>query len=223
MSDKYPEWVSLTADYTENPRMSQKDVDEARSTMSEAEFAQEYLASFNVYEGQIFTFNNSDIKEYVARPGDEVIAGLDPGYKDPTAFIVVVYSHVDGTYHIVDDYQENAQTTSTHVAAMNELIAKWGIESIFIDAAAAQFAADLAYTYDIATIRAKKSVLDGIATVRTLFDNRRIFISPHCVHTFTMLDQYRWKDGNLLEKEKPDHKESHMADALRYAVYSFVT
>ena len=38
----FPEWVSLQADYTENTRMSESDVDEARRSMSKAEFEQEF-------------------------------------------------------------------------------------------------------------------------------------------------------------------------------------
>jgi len=56
-SDKYPEWASITADYTENHRMSESDVQEARTVMSKAEFEQEYMASFSTYEGQIFQFD----------------------------------------------------------------------------------------------------------------------------------------------------------------------
>lgn len=221
-SDHFPEWASITATYHENHRMSEKDVSEARSVMSKAEFEQEYLASFSVFEGQIFNLDDTLKLDYVARDGDEVIAGLDPGYKDPTAFVVIIYSPCDDTYHIVDEYQENQATTAEHVSRFNELIAKWGIETIFIDSAAAQMAADLAYTYDIASIKAKKSVLDGIALVQTLVDQNRVRVSPHCEHTLFMFDQYRWDAKETVTKERPEHgMASHMADAVRYAMYTY--
>jgi hypothetical protein len=226
-SPDFPEWASITADYTENSRMSESDVAEARRVMSKAEFEQEYMASFTTFEGQIYSLDPALVCDYVRRDGDEVIAGLDPGYKDPTAFAVIVYSPIDDTYHIVDEYQDAGAVTSVHVDRMSELIARWGIETIFIDSAAAQMAADLAYTYDIATIKGKKSVLDGIALVQTLVEQGRIKVSPHCEHTLYMFDQYRWDtketaSGN--SKEKPEHKmPSHMADAVRYAIYTFTT
>jgi phage terminase large subunit len=207
--------------------MSESDVAEARRVMSKAEFEQEYMASFTTFEGQIYSLDPALVCDYVRRDGDEVIAGLDPGYKDPTAFAVIVYSPIDDTYHIVDEYQDAGAVTSVHVDRMSELIARWGIETIFIDSAAAQMAADLAYTYDIATIKGKKSVLDGIALVQTLVEQGRIKVSPHCEHTLYMFDQYRWDtketaSGN--SKEKPEHKmPSHMADAVRYAIYTFTT
>ena len=221
-SDKFPEWASLTADYTENHRMSESDVREAQSVMTKAEFEQEYMASFSTFEGQIFHLEETLKYDYVVRDGDEVIAGLDPGYKDPTAFVVIVYSPIDDTYHIVDEYQAAEATTVMHVERIQELIDKWKIETIFIDSAAAQFAGDLAYTYDIATIKAKKSVLDGIAAVQTLAEQGRIKVSPHCENVLYMFDQYRWDTKANLAKERPEHGiASHCADALRYAIYSY--
>lgn len=221
-SKEFPEWVSISADYTENHRMSEKDVNEARSVMSKAEFEQEYMASFSVFEGQIYSLDESLIMDYVARDGDEVIAGLDPGYKDPTAFVVIIYSPCDNTYHVVDEYQENQATTAEHAIKIQELINRWNLDTIFIDSAAAQMASDLAYTYDIATIKAKKSVLDGIALVQTLADQNRIKVSPHCEHTRYMFDQYRWDARDSVTTERPEHgMASHMADAIRYAIYTY--
>jgi phage terminase large subunit len=221
--EDYPEWVSLQADYTENDRMTEADVTEARRSMSKAEFDQEYLASFNTFEGQIFaSFDSSQIVEFEHSDGLEYIAGLDPGYRDPTAFVVVAYDPKIDKFHVVDEYQESEATTEGHAAAINELVMKYGIESIFIDSAAAQFAGDLAYTYDIASIKAKKQVLEGIAYVQTIVDQGRLLVAPHCTHTLKMLDQYQWDKNTALQREKPNHDmNSHIADALRYCLYTF--
>ena len=41
-SEEFPEWASIKATYADNPRMSETDIAEARKSMSEAEFRQEY-------------------------------------------------------------------------------------------------------------------------------------------------------------------------------------
>jgi hypothetical protein len=56
---------------------------------------------------------------------------------------------------VVDEYLKSEATTDLHAQAFQEYIQKWQIESIFIDSAAPQFASDLAYLYDIATVKAK--------------------------------------------------------------------
>ena len=65
-------------------------------------------------------------------------------------------------------------------------------------------------------------MLEGIAYVQTLVDQGRLMVDPSCVHTLEMLDQYQWDKRENLIKEKPLHdKYSHMADAMRYALYTY--
>lgn len=221
-SDEYPYWCSIHADYTENDRMKPKDVEEAKSTMSKAEFEQEYMANFNVYEGQIFQVTNDNvIEEFEMTDGCEFFAGLDPGYKDPTAFIVLCYSEREDIYYIVDEYLESEKTTPEHAERFRELIDKWGVDAIFIDSAAAQMASDLAYIYDIATIKGKKDTLAGIALVQSLLQQRRLKIVKNCTKTLEAFDQYQWDQRETLTKEKPVHTYSHIPDAVRYALHTF--
>jgi len=75
--------------------------------------------------------------------------------------------------------------------------------------------------YDISTINANKSLLDGIGYVASLTDNNRLFIDKKCTQTIEAFSNYRWDARENLIKEKPVHDEySHPADAIRYACYS---
>lgn len=218
----FPEWVSLQADYSENTRMAESDVAEARKSMSRAEFEQEYLASFTVFEGQIYSLNADDVCEVPEGLTGEAIAGCDPGYRDFTAFVVIVYDPVADVFWIVDEYLANEATTQQHADRFRELCVRWGVETIFIDSAAAQFASDLAYIYDLASTKAKKDVLPGIAYVQTLVAQNRLKVAPHCTHSLAVFDQYRWDNKEGLTKERPKHDQySHMADAIRYALYTY--
>lgn len=223
-SKDYPQWASLTATYHENTRMKESDVEEARKSMSKAEFEQEYLASFSTFEGQIYQgYLPEYTHEFVHEQGVEYIGGIDPGFRDATAFIVIAYNDNTGIFHVVEDYVVAGVTTEVHARTISKHVANYGIEALFIDSAAAQTASDLGYTYNIATIKAKKSVLDGIAYVQTLVEQGRLHVSPHCLDTLAMLDQYRWKVDTTSGIEKPNHDEhSHIADALRYALYSYL-
>jgi hypothetical protein len=222
-SDQFPEWVSLQADYTENSRMSSRDVEEAQRSMSRAEFEQEYRASFTEFEGQIYNFDSTT---YTQHPPDlsgcEFFAGCDPGYRDATSFVVLAYQPDCDLFWVVDCYERSGVTTAEHAQQFQELISKWSIDAIFIDSAAAQFASDLAHMYNIPTIRAKKDVLPGIAYVQTIIEQNRLRVAPHCQEVLACLDQYRWDAKAGLSREKPVHdRYSHMADALRYALYTY--
>lgn len=226
-SDDFPEWCSIKATWHENPRVSEQDIVEAKKGMSEAEFAQEYMADFNVFEGQVWTFNHeqcvADLSEFDTSKMD-VFAGLDVGYKDPTAFCVIAYDWEEEKFHLVDEYLNSERTTEQHAAEIQKLIDKWDIDYIYIDSAAAQTRFDFAQNYDISTINAKKSVLDGIGHVAGVIDNDKLIVNQTCRESLMALDQYQWDPNPNLLKEKPKHNQaSHMADAIRYALYTFET
>jgi len=66
-------------------------------------------------------------------------------------------------------------------------------------------------------------VLPGIAYVQTLIQQGRFKVLHSCQHVLAMLDQYQWDDREGLSRERPKHNQfSHMADAVRYALYSYV-
>ena len=226
-TDEFPEWASIKATWHENPRVSEEDIKEARKTMSESEFAQEYMADFNVYEGQIWSFNHesqiADLDNFDTSKMD-VFAGLDVGYKDPTAFCVIAYDWDEKKYYVLDEYLDSERTTEQHAYQIRKMVDKYNIDWIYIDSAAQQTRFDFAQNYDITTVNAKKSVLDGIGHVAGIVDNDDLYVNQGCREVLMCLDQYQWDPNPNLMKERPKHDgASHMADAIRYALYTFET
>lgn len=219
--DKHPRWVSLKSTWKDNPRTNEEIIRDAKSTMSKAEFGQEYECDFISLEGQIYSLNKDNIVKVDLSKVKvlDVIAGLDLGYRDPTALVVIA---TDGyNFYIVDEFLDNLNTTSQYAKELKPILEKWGVDFTYIDSANQQQKFDLAYDYDINTINAKKSILDGISYVGSIIDNDRLFIDESCRHTIDCLQNYRWDGREGLVKEKPIHdKYSHMADAIRYALYS---
>ena len=226
-NDDFPEWASIKATYHENPRFSEDDIKEAQKSMSSAEFAQEYMADFNTYVGQIWTFDFekcvADLEELDTSKMD-IIAGLDVGYKDPTALCVVAYDWDLEKFYVLAEYLDAERTTEQHAIQIRALQDKYDIDWIYIDSAAQQTRFDFAQNYDVTTINAKKSLLDGIGEVASLIDNDNLIVDQRCRHVLECLDQYQWDANPNLMKERPKHDAySHMADALRYALYTFET
>lgn len=219
----YNRWVSIHADYRENPRVSDDDIEEARATMPKARFEQEFEASFSVFEGQIFKFNSRDCSYDLSTLDTsdmECIIGLDIGFRDPTC--AIVFASDGEKFYALDEYQENHQTTDTYAKNVKALEEKYNVQMIFIDSAAQQTRYDWAVNHDISTINADKSRLDGIAYVQALIEHDKLIVDPKCTNLLAALDQYRWDPNSTLEKEKPIHDSfSHAADALRYGLYSY--
>lgn len=236
-SEKYPNWLSIHADFRENPRASEKDVEEARKSMSNAEFQQEYLANFVTFEGQVWALKEDAIQDHtalinriVANPyRANIISGLDLGFRDQTALAVIWVEEVGefNHYHIIDEYVAHERATSKHAEEISNRVDLYDLDYIFCDAAAAQTRYDLASTYDISTVPAIKSVQDGIGAVGAVIDNDRLTVHYECVEAIYALRNYKWK-GKVeagqwnIENEKTEHnRASHMADAIRYAIYTY--
>ena len=180
-------------------------------------FDEAALADFN-FETQVGDFEQLDTSKM------DVFAGLDVGYKDPTALCVIAYDWDEQKFYLIDEYMDAERTTEQHAIEINKMIHKYNIDYIYIDSAAQQTRFDFAQNYDISTINAKKSVLDGIGHTAGIIDNDFLHIDQRCSQALSCVDQYQWDPNPNLMREKPKHNmASHMADALRYALYTFET
>lgn len=228
--ESFPEWGSGLFPWHANPRLTQEDIEQARRAIPESLFRQEYYCEWATFEGQIYKLDENDhLKDLTSEsapfkitPGDSrftFIAGLDMGYRDATAFVVLA---TDGsTWFVVDEYIAEEGTTSQHAEVIKSMVELWDIENIFIDSAAQQTKADLVYDYDIACENAIKSVNDGIAHVQSLIEQDKIiFDMGSAVYSFKSMTAYRW--NSRTEKSKPLHDwTSHCCDAIRYAIYTY--
>lgn len=226
-STEFPEWISIKATWRDNPRTAVADIEEARRSMSEAEFKQEYEADFNQFEGQVWKYDYEKCTKDLSQLDTsrmEMISGLDIGARDPTAFCVIAYDWDSDLYYVLDEYQKADKNTARHADVLGPMVEKWDVDYIYTDSAALQTRIDLAQIYDISTIPAKKAILEGISHVGAIVDNDRLIVDQKCINVLAALDGYQWDSNPNLIREKTKHNmASHMADALRYALYSFIT
>lgn len=222
-SSEFNDWISIHATYKDNPRADVRDVEQARKQLSKAEFSQEYECDFVAMQGQIWELPAEciitvDLEDLRSRHCD-VIAGLDLGFKDPTAMVVV---YCDGTnFYIVAEYLKKENTTDAHGRAIRELVEEHGIDFIYIDSSAQQTRFDLAMNWDIPTVNANKAINDGIGYVSSLVEHGRVFVDKDCYNTLACFENYHWDLRPNLISEKPAHDEhSHIGDAIRYAIYT---
>lgn len=224
-NETYDEWGSGLYPWHVNPALKEADIEEAKKTLPPTIFQQEYYCDWVSFEGQIYKVEDKihlvDSSKYI-EPKDNrytFIGGLDIGFRDDTAFVIVA---TDGTnYFVVDEYVASEGTTSSHAEIIQGMVEHWGVENIYIDSAAAQTKADLAYDYDIFCENAVKSVNDGISFLQVLVENGNLlFDIENSERTYASVNGYRWNTKG--EKAKPLHDwTSHCCDALRYAIYSY--
>lgn len=219
-SESYPDWGSAIYTWRSNPMLSEKDIAEAKKTMTRALFLQEYECEWTTTESQIYEYINEDKHkgDFQANKFVEVIAGLDVGYRDENVFVVIGF---DGqNYYIIDEYISKESTTSELAAVIQEKIDEWRIDTIYIDSAAQQVKADFAYDYDIYAENAIKSVNDGINFLQVLVEQDKLYFDNEgAQHTFHAMSSYKWNQSTDIPKPVHDWA-SHPCDAVRYAIYT---
>jgi PBSX family phage terminase large subunit len=218
--EEFPDWGSTLHTWRSNPLLSEKDIGEAKRTITKAMYLQEYECEWTTTEDQIYKDINEEkhVIDCVGERFVEVIAGLDVGYRDENCFIVVGF---DGKqYYVIDEYVSRESTTAELASVVKEKSEEWNIDTIYIDSAAQQTKADFAYDYDIYCENAIKSVNDGIAAVQALIEHDcLLFDTEGAAHSFSAMSSYKWNPNT--ENPKPVHDWcSHPCDALRYAIYS---
>lgn len=219
-AENNPEWGSAVYTWRSNPRLSEKDIAEAKRTMSKAMFLQEYECEWTTTEAQIYNTidENKHLGRFTGFSFNEVIAGLDVGYRDENVFVVIGVKN--DKYFVLDEYVSKESTTSELAAIIQEKTDQWSIDTIYIDSAAQQVKADFAYDYDIFCDNAIKSVNDGINFVQTLIEQDKLFFDEQdATHTFHAMSSYKWNQNT--DTPKPVHDwASHPCDAVRYAIYT---
>jgi hypothetical protein len=196
------------------------------------------MANFVTFEGQVWALDQEciqdltpEINRIMRDPSRvEIIAGLDIGFRDQTALVILAtWQDEDDVnwYYLIDEYVAVERTTAKHAEEIAQRVEDWDLDYIFCDSAAAQTRYDLAATYDISTVAAIKSVTDGIGSVGAIVDNNRLIIHTECVESIYAVRNYKWKgtvDAGVwsIENQKPEHnRASHCADAIRYAIYTY--
>lgn len=218
--EEYEDWGSAIHTWRSNPMLQEKDIEEARRSSTKALFAQEYECEWTTTEAQIYEHLNDD-KHLVDTSGmrfDEIISGLDVGYRDDNAFITIGVRNDE--YYILDEFISSEIVTSQLAEEILERENEFDIDTIYIDAAAAQAKADFAYEYDITCTNAIKSVLDGITFIQSLIEKDKLFFDiDNARKTYAAMNHYMWNPKT--DNPKPVHDwASHPCDAVRYALYT---
>lgn len=229
-AEDFPRWISIHSTCYANPDMSLEDIAEAKRANSPEKFSQEYEASFDVAEGQIYTSftlekNTRDLSgmEFPWKRFEGIV-GIDFGYKDPDAVVYIKRDMEEDIDYIVAGYSAAGTTTDILAQNIQRLIDVHGDpDVIYADSAAAQSRQDLAVLYDIGSTAAKKDVLAGIEYVHTRIANGKLIIDSSLDEVIWSIQNYFWKEAEN-GVVKPDHdKSSHYNDAIRYALFSGVS
>ncbi len=222
-----PDFKSFHFTSYDNPFIALSELAKAKASMTEDQFAQEYLADFRKTEGLVYKEFNRQIHlfDYNETPEDNLImgayyfAGADPGFTNPAA-VIHVKKDRNGVYWVCGEYYKTGQTD----AEVASYIASAGFSKVFPDPAAPEFIKELrskgVNTGEV--VKGKDSIKTGINVLRELFKANRLRIHRKCINLISELETYSYPDKRegKNEDENPADENNHALDALRYAITS---
>ena len=232
---KKPNWYVKVLRADQTMLLPQSELDDAKATMSDNQYEQEFLCSFEAailgaYYGQEMR-RITDLERITTVEYDPMFpchTAWDLGFNDSTSiwWFQVVY----GEIRVLDHHSSNGQAIPFYTMLLDqkedEFGYKYGFHYLPHDARAKTLASggksiieQISAKIDIKHLKIvpNLSLQDGIqatrlALTRTWFDNR-------CEDLIECLRQYQreWDDDKKVFRDRPKHDwTSHSADAMRY-------
>ena len=232
---KKPNWYVKVLRADQTMLLPQSELDDAKATMSDNQYEQEFLCSFEAaiigaYYGQEMR-RITDLERITTVDYDPMFpchTAWDLGFNDSTSiwWFQVVY----GEIRVLDHHSSNGQAIPYYTGLLaqkeDEFGYKYGFHYLPHDARAKTLASggksiieQISAKIDIKHLKIvpNLSLQDGIqatrlALTRTWFDNR-------CEEGIECLRQYQreWDDDKKVFRDRPKHDwTSHSADAFRY-------
>ena len=211
---------------TDNPYFSKEFADKERKRMSPQEFSRNYEAEFNKMEGLVYDVPKNQVlspedpnRQATLQYADETIAGVDWGFRNPAA--IVVLRCKDKVWYVVDEWYQTEKTTSEIIQRLKYLITKWKINIVYADYAEPDRIEECRRA-DISIKEGLKDMSGGISYIQQLIRERRFYIFNNCQNFLDEINTYHYPEGKEGKpyQDEPLKLNDHLMDALRYAIHT---
>jgi len=216
---------------SDNPYFPAAELERQRALMDERIFRLKYEASFEKLTGLVypdFDFVNNAIEPHMPRRDQYTfVAGIDPGFSDPTAIIVVAI-HKEGKHaYVCGEYYKQFMSHSDRINVLRDYHQRYGITQFYCDSSVP---ADIEMMNSaglpvVACEKGAGSVMSGIGYVTSLIrDGRLRVMIKQCPNLVEEFGLYSYPENQLdmddRNNEKPLSLHDHASDALRYCLVS---
>ncbi len=218
------------AESRENPYFPLEEYEEAKRSMDPARFAMMYGGRPSKMEGMVYDCLEPKIhfcKPYELPSGTRVFAGIDWGFTQPFACIVIA-KLPSGRYVVIDELVQARLTISDIVDRLKPLHRVWNIERFY--AGPDQPASIKSLTMaGLPCSPANNDVCDGIDKVYSAVKTNMVqFWNESLPNLIDELESYHWPEPKDLKpdqdekRQNPVKQDDHACDAMRYCFVSIL-
>lgn len=205
----------------DNPHIPPEEIQNAKDSLPDEVFAQEYMASFQKMQGLVYKEFDRKRHTYDTLPSGryEKIAGLDFGYRNPAA---VLHIYVNGDKYFIEDEWYKVERTDAQIA---EYVSSAKFTAVYPDPENPAGIEELRRRGVNAreVFKGKGDISGGIQRIRELLLNKKLMINKRCINTISEFEMYAYDEDNTDKnaKENPLKLNDHAMDALRYVVLTY--
>lgn len=172
-------------------------------------YDQEVMGQWVDFEGLIW---NIVVSEQEPHRSTRTIYGIDMGFTHPSAIMVI--QQEQDRYYVVDEFYASDTNDDDFIKAFAKLVQIYGPGDSFVDPSVPRII-KLMKDHGYRARGADNSVMDGLRTVRALFDTGKLKVHPRCVNFIHESEGYVWAKKN---KEAPIDIHNDACDGLRYGI-----
>ena len=231
-----PGYWAIRYKTSDNPSIRAEELADARGSMDDAFYRQEFEADFVHFTGAVY---GDLVTPQVVPMGAEarvipewpdirrdrpVLVGMDPGTDHPFGVAMAVLTEHGIVW--VADYLERHKPMADHVAAIRRLTEGFSQVTYAIDRSARQITIELAQ-HGIYAAPAENAVEAGIRRVESWLKTGRMwFLESRVPRMIDQMRSYRWaentgRDGQARGKERVFKVADELPDCLRYALQTW--
>lgn len=211
--EHWQHWSVKTADAG---TLKPEEIAQARRDMDEQSFRQEYEASFELFAGQIYHWEERPLPvEGNDWKWDETIYGLDFGYSVNPSAVIAVYRRADEYW-----VKELVYAPKLTNHDLGDLMVKAGVTGrVYADSAEPKSIQELRLM-GLRVIPAAKGA-DSVRTGIDFLKAKKIYIARGSENILREHRSYCWKQDKAgYDVAEPVKENDHALDAIRYAIFT---
>jgi len=126
LSEDHPNYKSYTGSSYDTPFIEPSEIEDAKRTLPENVFRQEYLAAFIDSGGEVFSNIDKNTFSNWSQPTGKIYCGIDLGKQED----YTVATFIDSTGKVIDIYRDNKTEWSTMTQNILQRLRKWNATAL---------------------------------------------------------------------------------------------
>jgi len=207
-----------------NPAFTQEEWESLQRELDPTIFRRRYMAELSFATGRVYNLFDPLKHSPEALPKEEFIEktmiGIDWGYVDPTAIVVVGLTNKKNVY-VIEDFMVEGAPMDLIVAVLKKFKKEHDVKIFFADPQNKTFLHAVQAKAGISIQPGQRDIFLGTSLIRSLIFQNRFFVLANCKHVLKEIRQYHFKEGLIGRSEEIADKWNHCMDAMRYVRASY--